>query len=64
MVFGTFATQERLLGAALGTVFTGVLVFQQRKSIYKSIADTQSQLFPQSQVKIEFLSVLVFVFYE
>ncbi|KAI5666251.1 hypothetical protein M9H77_16104 [Catharanthus roseus] len=43
--------QERLLGAALGTVFTGVLVFQQRKSIYKSIADTQSQLFPQSQLK-------------
>ncbi|KAJ9698124.1 hypothetical protein PVL29_007292 [Vitis rotundifolia] len=40
--------QERLLGAALGSIFTGVIVFEQRKCIYKSIADTQSQLDPQS----------------
>ncbi|KAK2985426.1 hypothetical protein RJ640_006064 [Escallonia rubra] len=40
--------QERLLGAALGTIFSGVFVFQQRKDIYKSISDTQSQFVPQS----------------
>ncbi|KAL3829184.1 hypothetical protein ACJIZ3_017986 [Penstemon smallii] len=36
-------TQERLLGAALGSILTGVLILEQRKSIYKSISDTQSQ---------------------
>ncbi|KAG7019216.1 hypothetical protein SDJN02_18174, partial [Cucurbita argyrosperma subsp. argyrosperma] len=30
--------QERLLGAALGSVFAGVVVFEQRKSIYNSIS--------------------------
>ncbi|XP_062172704.1 uncharacterized protein LOC133878199 [Alnus glutinosa] len=36
-------TQERLLGFALGSIFTGIVVFEQRRSIYKSISDTQSQ---------------------
>ncbi|KAG7036903.1 hypothetical protein SDJN02_00523, partial [Cucurbita argyrosperma subsp. argyrosperma] len=31
--------QERLLGAALGSVFVGVVVFEQRKSIYRSISE-------------------------
>ncbi|KAK4408946.1 hypothetical protein Sango_0475600 [Sesamum angolense] len=35
--------QERLLGAALGSILTGVVISEQRKSIYKSISDTQSQ---------------------
>ncbi|KAG8387682.1 hypothetical protein BUALT_Bualt02G0046700 [Buddleja alternifolia] len=35
--------QERLLGAALGSILTGVVIFEQRKSVYKSISDTQSQ---------------------
>ncbi|KAA8550401.1 hypothetical protein F0562_002085 [Nyssa sinensis] len=33
--------QERVLGAALGSILTGVLVFEQRKSIYKSISGNQ-----------------------
>ncbi|XP_031247335.1 uncharacterized protein LOC116105055 isoform X2 [Pistacia vera] len=35
--------QERLLGAVLGSVVTGLIVFEQRKRIYESIADDQSQ---------------------
>ncbi|KAI3450561.1 hypothetical protein Pfo_007226 [Paulownia fortunei] len=35
--------QERLLGAALGSILTGVVIFEQRKSIYKSISDAESQ---------------------
>ncbi|CAN4119337.1 unnamed protein product [Withania somnifera] len=42
-------TQERLLGAALGSALTGVLVFEQRRSIYKSISQNQSGFSPQSQ---------------
>ncbi|KAL5565669.1 hypothetical protein UlMin_028833 [Ulmus minor] len=42
--------QERLLGAALGSVFTGIVVFEQRKSIYKSISDTHPQLPSQCQI--------------
>ncbi|VFQ98092.1 unnamed protein product [Cuscuta campestris] len=42
-------SQERLLGAALGSAVTAVVVFEQRRSIYKTISDTQSQLFPHSQ---------------
>ncbi|XP_057781799.1 uncharacterized protein LOC131000056 [Salvia miltiorrhiza] len=30
-------SQERLLGAALGSILTGVFVFEQRRSIYESI---------------------------
>ncbi|KAL9675233.1 hypothetical protein QQ045_003434 [Rhodiola kirilowii] len=29
--------QERLLGATLGAVFVGVVVFEQRKSIYQTV---------------------------
>ncbi|KAL3530574.1 hypothetical protein ACH5RR_009896 [Cinchona calisaya] len=43
--------QERLLGAALGTVFTGFIVFQQRKSIHNSLSETRSLFFPQFQLK-------------
>ncbi|GMN24754.1 hypothetical protein TIFTF001_000683 [Ficus carica] len=43
--------QERLLGAALGSVFTGIVVFEQRKSIYRSISDTQPQLPARFQTK-------------
>ncbi|PIN15044.1 hypothetical protein CDL12_09847 [Handroanthus impetiginosus] len=35
--------QERLLGAALGSILTGVVIFEQRRSIYRSISDTQPQ---------------------
>ena len=31
------SAQERLLGAALGSLLTGAVVFEQRRSIYKSI---------------------------
>ncbi|XP_014493545.1 uncharacterized protein LOC106755843 isoform X2 [Vigna radiata var. radiata] len=37
-------TQERLLGASLGVVLTGVVVFEQRRYIYASISQNQSQL--------------------
>ncbi|GMI81845.1 hypothetical protein like AT2G28430 [Hibiscus trionum] len=43
--------QERLLGAALGTALTGIVVYEQRKRIYESIPDHQSQLDAQSQMK-------------
>ncbi|KAJ0967635.1 hypothetical protein J5N97_024552 [Dioscorea zingiberensis] len=34
--------QERLLGAALGSVFVGAIVFEQRMGIYKSISTSTS----------------------
>ncbi|KAK7404727.1 hypothetical protein VNO78_05683 [Psophocarpus tetragonolobus] len=37
-------TQERLLGASLGVLLTGVVVFEQRRYIYASISDNQSQV--------------------
>ncbi|KAJ0557851.1 hypothetical protein HanIR_Chr07g0329821 [Helianthus annuus] len=40
--------QERLLGAALGSVFSGVVVFEQRRDIYNTIAQIQP---PKPQVK-------------
>ena len=43
--------QERLLGAALGCIFTGVVVFEQRKSIYGLVSDNQTQPQPHLQVK-------------
>ncbi|XP_062082077.1 uncharacterized protein LOC133788569 [Humulus lupulus] len=43
-------TQERLLGATLGSIFTGIVVFEQRRSIYRSISDTQPQSNSQFQV--------------
>ncbi|KAJ7980994.1 Zinc finger, C3HC4 type family protein [Quillaja saponaria] len=42
--------KERLLGATLGGIFTGIAIFEQRKFIYKSISDDQSQSPYQSQV--------------
>ncbi|GJU02425.1 hypothetical protein Tco_1112763 [Tanacetum coccineum] len=41
--------QERVLGAALGTALTGLIVFQQRKDIYDTIAKNQPK--PKSQMK-------------
>ncbi|XP_068652710.1 uncharacterized protein [Aristolochia californica] len=35
--------QERLLGAALGCVFTGIFVLTEHKNIYSSIADAHFQ---------------------
>ncbi|CAI9105093.1 OLC1v1003944C1 [Oldenlandia corymbosa var. corymbosa] len=39
--------RERLIGFALGTAVAGVVVFDQRKRIHASIADTYSKLYPQ-----------------
>ncbi|XP_059430928.1 uncharacterized protein LOC132164433 [Corylus avellana] len=44
-------TQERLLGFALGSILTGVVVFEQRRSIYKSISDTHSQSTTRSPMR-------------
>ncbi|KAM0068447.1 hypothetical protein Hdeb2414_s0002g00073251 [Helianthus debilis subsp. tardiflorus] len=50
--------QERLLGAALGSVFSGVVVFEQRRDIYNTIAQIQPPKphvkEPVSRKKIEF----------
>ncbi|KAK7262313.1 hypothetical protein RJT34_29880 [Clitoria ternatea] len=35
-------TQERLLGASLGVVLTGVIVLEQRRYIYSSISNSKS----------------------
>lgn len=43
-------TQERLLGAALGALFTGALVFEQRRRIYKSISENEAQFASLTQV--------------
>ncbi|XP_031389422.1 uncharacterized protein LOC116202049 [Punica granatum] len=43
--------QERLLGAALGSALTGIIVFEERKRIYRSISDDQSHGATKSQVK-------------
>ncbi|RDX70815.1 hypothetical protein CR513_49900, partial [Mucuna pruriens] len=37
-------TQERLLGASLGVVLTGMVVLEQRRYIYASISNSQSQV--------------------
>ncbi|KAJ4971012.1 hypothetical protein NE237_004111 [Protea cynaroides] len=44
-------TQERLLGAALGSIFSGIIVFKQRKSIYSLISENKShqERHPQMQ---------------
>ncbi|XP_010557313.1 PREDICTED: uncharacterized protein LOC104826362 isoform X2 [Tarenaya hassleriana] len=44
--------QERLLGATLGSALTGFVVFEQRKRIYRSIADRDSQPGIQSQIQV------------
>ncbi|XP_058101767.1 uncharacterized protein LOC131245965 isoform X1 [Magnolia sinica] len=41
--------QERLLGAALGAIFTGVVVFEQRRSIYSLISQNQPQIEVQKE---------------
>ncbi|KAK9168833.1 hypothetical protein Syun_000973 [Stephania yunnanensis] len=41
--------QERLLGAALGSIFAGVAVFEQRKSVYSLISENQSPSTAQLQ---------------
>ncbi|XP_057954882.1 uncharacterized protein LOC131148937 [Malania oleifera] len=43
--------QERLLGAALGSILTGVVVFEQRRRIYRSISENESQFVSQSQTR-------------
>ncbi|XP_058101768.1 uncharacterized protein LOC131245965 isoform X2 [Magnolia sinica] len=43
--------QERLLGAALGAIFTGVVVFEQRRSIYSLISQNQPQIEVQKEGK-------------
>ncbi|KAL6499799.1 hypothetical protein OROGR_027709 [Orobanche gracilis] len=35
--------QERLLGAALGSILTGVVILEQRRSIYRSISPSEFQ---------------------
>ncbi|XP_051120691.1 uncharacterized protein LOC127244272 [Andrographis paniculata] len=35
--------QERLLGAALGSLLTGAVVFEHRRSIYKSVHKSEPQ---------------------
>ncbi|GAA0151786.1 hypothetical protein LIER_10430 [Lithospermum erythrorhizon] len=42
--------QERLLGAALGSSLIGVVVFEQRRTIYNSISEFHSQFSPQSKI--------------
>lgn len=37
--------QERLLGATLGCALTGIVVFEQRKRIYDSVSNYQSEVF-------------------
>lgn len=56
--------QERLLGAALGSVFAGAVIFEQRRDIYKTIAQNQPA---KSQVishgfSSELFQFLVFMF--
>ncbi|KAL8146296.1 uncharacterized protein LOC141707362 [Apium graveolens] len=43
--------QERFLGAALGAIFTGAVVFEQRRRIYKSIAENEAQFASHPQIK-------------
>ncbi|KAJ4977585.1 hypothetical protein NE237_008365 [Protea cynaroides] len=43
--------QERLLGAALGSILTGIVVFEQRRSIYSLISENQPQYNPHPQMQ-------------
>ncbi|KAL3624153.1 hypothetical protein CASFOL_032969 [Castilleja foliolosa] len=43
LMTGLNGAKERLLGAALGSVLTGFVVFEQRKSIYRSISHSEFQ---------------------
>ncbi|KAL9244558.1 hypothetical protein vseg_018327 [Gypsophila vaccaria] len=42
-------TQERLLGAALGGALTAAAVFENRRNIYRTISESQSQFGEQPQ---------------
>lgn len=42
--------QERLLGAALGSILTGAVIFEQRRSIYKSIYHSEPQPTPTEPI--------------
>ncbi|KNA12850.1 hypothetical protein SOVF_122010 isoform B [Spinacia oleracea] len=43
--------QERLLGAALGSALTAVVVFENRRNIYKTISENNAKFDNHSQVK-------------
>ncbi|XAR59755.1 hypothetical protein NMG60_11015710 [Bertholletia excelsa] len=43
--------QERLLGVALGSTLAAVVVFEQRRSIYKSIAESQSEFVSEALMR-------------
>ncbi|KAK4753784.1 hypothetical protein SAY87_001888 [Trapa incisa] len=43
--------QERLLGAALGSILTGTIVFEERKRIYRSVSDDQPHCATASLMK-------------
>ncbi|KAK4765211.1 hypothetical protein SAY86_026301 [Trapa natans] len=43
--------QERLLGAALGSILTGIIVFEERKRIYRSVSDDQPHCATASLMK-------------
>ncbi|XXG44652.1 hypothetical protein AAC387_Pa01g4393 [Persea americana] len=47
--------QERLLGAALGGIFMGVIVLEQRKGIYALISENQ----PQKKAGYELMSTIM-----
>lgn len=51
-------TQERFLGAALGAIFTGAVVFEQRRRIYKSIAENDAQFASHPQVYFPNISAI------
>lgn len=51
-------SQERFLGAALGTAFTGAVVFEQRRRIYKSISENEAQFASHPQVSYSTISAL------
>lgn len=40
-----------MLGAALGSIFTGVFVIEQRRNMYKTILNNEAQVVPQSQIR-------------
>ncbi|XP_078167324.1 zinc finger, C3HC4 type family protein [Carex rostrata] len=42
--------QERILGASLGAVFTGVIVFYQRRGIHRSLHECDSTSFEPIQL--------------
>ena len=44
--------QERLLGAAAGSIVTAIVVFDQRRSIYSSISGTKPESAAQYQVTL------------